>query len=187
MSIASPHISAFSISLQRPNLKLNVREDNDKAIGGIDVSIRSGGQVFKAVPSSKGYFQGIAIPSVISTLIVSAKGFQPYSQKFILTNKIFLENPESPLILKVHDQMENPIEGSQVTVSSIQNSETFTTNEEGIIEGEYVEGFDNTVTVRKVNFVDHRFVLPAFTKEFYDDVAFIAIPVINLDPEPIEL
>ena len=187
MSVVSPYISAFSLGLQKPNVVLNVREANDKAIGGIDVSIRSGGQIFRAVPSSKGYYQGVAIPSVISTINISVKGFQPYSQKFILTNKLFLNNPESSLILKVHDHLENAIEGAQVTVSSIQNSETFTTNEEGIIEGEYIEGFENTITTRKLNFVDHRFVLPVFTKEFYEDVAFIAIPVINLEPEPVEL
>lgn len=187
MSVISPHIRAFSLGLQRPNVILNIREAGDKAIGGIDVSIRSGGQVFKAVPSSKGYYQGVAIPSVISTLSVTAKGFQPYTQKFILTNKIFFDDPERPLILKVHDNLENAVEGAQVTVSSIENSETFITNQEGIVEGDYMESFENTITIKKESFVDHRFVLPAFTKVFYDDVAFIAVPIINLEPEPVEL
>ncbi|MEM9686293.1 MAG: hypothetical protein AAF934_05155 [Bacteroidota bacterium] len=187
MSSISPYISAFSLELQSPNVILNVREANDKAIGGIDVSIRSGGQVFKAIPSSKGFFQGTAIPSVISTININTKGFQPYVQKFILTNKVLLDDPESPLILKIHDHLENAIEEAQITVSSIAHSETFITNEEGMIEGDYMEGFENTITIKKEGFVDHRFVLPAFTKVFYDDVAFISIPVINLEPEPVEL
>lgn len=187
MSDASPYIRAFGVSYLRPNTLLNIRDVSDKPIGNIEVTIRSGGQVFRAVPGSKGYFRGYSVPSVISSLAIDVKGFRPVREKFILTNKVFLRDPESALVVKIHDPEENPVEDAEVTVSSITETNTYTTDETGMAEAEYTEGFENTVTVKKEGFVDHRFVIPFFTKVVYDNMAFVAVPVINLQKEPEEL